>query len=158
MKPIITFFWFLLIVSLSPLAALAQFLPNLEEVTLEERGLEVESDFNVELVLNIQQGLKLNKEAPSKIKFMWLDQTGAALANVQSTQAEVHAASLQQVLKPPSGFDNLTLKADSTLYYCDAAGKSVCYIKSYRFLQPIKILHEEVKDNSIKFEANLSTP
>lgn len=139
-------------------AAYAQFLPNLEEVNLPEKGIEVESDFEVSLVLNIQNGLKLNREAPSKIKFMWLDKTGRLLEGAESKQVAVESTDLRQSLRAPSGHDNLILKADSTLYYCDVAGKSVCYIKSYRFIQPIKILHEEVKENFVKFEADLSAP
>jgi len=131
-------------------------LMNLSEKSLPELSLPPGGPLRLWLVLDLAGKLELNGKAPSRAQ--------AVLAPVEP-EAEKIFSEIKALKTPESllelsvtaGTRRAELRLETALYYCPAGGKSVCYIKSYRFIQPLRFVEGGARAD-LRFTAPLAAP
>lgn len=126
-----------------PLEGFLQYLPNLAKSS----NLLVKKNEILTLKINLNDGWKINKEAPSFINLLEIidDEKANLLASF-----DWHFVSKREIKLPRlSAGENYLLQG--SIYYCEDKKNALCYVKSYEQ----KLIVDGAKDAKIEFEIKL---
>ena len=116
-------------------AVSAEFLPNPTTVDLPQINVLAGSSVEVRLEIEGKNGAKLTTEAPCRLKV----RLGSAEEGAQAEQ-RITSEITKLSLNAPGIGEPADIRATAVLYYCKISDKSLCYLKSFIFNQPVKLV------------------